>query len=76
MRRDPKVVPDFRVRGNDSSVSWREKQNFGEGDGSRGREKNLGKGTARSKKTIAKVLKSEIRVFKLLNNFYQSQVSK
>ena len=52
------------------------KKKFWEGDGSRGREKNLGKGTARTKKTIARVLKSEIRVLKLLNNFYKSQVSK
>ena len=43
---------------------------FGEGDGSGGREKNFGKGTAgRKEKTylydaIARVLKSEIRVLK------------
>ena len=54
----------------DSSAFWRDKKNFGEGDGSGGREKNFGKGTAgRKEKTylydaIARVLKSEIRVLK------------
>ena len=51
-------------------ASLEEKKKFGEGDGSGGREKNLGKGAAgRKEKTnlydaIARVLKSEIRVLK------------